>query len=140
MGPLNESDYIVLACIASETDANAVVPLRDVLNRNGAANWTVCPRCSTDDFLHTKNCTLRNCVSGMDEPMTATEALAHKPETKPFTAAECKQLFEDGIKRLTATKMGTVDGVDLIPGPSYHEQLGSPADSNGVYEVTKGKW
>lgn len=59
---------------------------------------------------------------------------------RPFTATERKQLFDDGLKRLTLAKPGTIDGADLIPGPSYHEQLGSPADSNGVYEVTKGKW
>lgn len=62
MEPLNEADYVVLACIASETDADAVVPLRDVLNRNGAANWTVCPRCSVDDFSHAETCSLRLCV------------------------------------------------------------------------------
>lgn len=49
---LSVKDYKILAL------ANELVEIYDVLNRNGAANFTVCPHCHVDDFVHVEGCPL----------------------------------------------------------------------------------
>lgn len=44
---LNAADYLVL--FAADLKLNGAVAR--VLNKNGAANWTVCPSCGVDDWL-----------------------------------------------------------------------------------------
>lgn len=51
---LSEEDYQVLA----EADNLMNGAVGEVLNNNGKAGWTVCPRCRSDDFLHMKGCEL----------------------------------------------------------------------------------
>lgn len=53
-GILGETDYQVL-CFADYLTGGE---LAGVLNRNGCANWTVCPVCHADDFTHVEGCTL----------------------------------------------------------------------------------
>jgi hypothetical protein len=77
MDPLSESDYIKMACINELTESGEFT-LRDVLNRNGCANWTVCPACSVDDFSHTQDCRLRLCVIGLERPAEPYSPLMHE--------------------------------------------------------------
>ena len=53
-GILNADDYLVLQ-LADILADGAVV---GVLNKNGCANWTVCPVCHVDDFSHVDGCRL----------------------------------------------------------------------------------
>jgi len=57
-GLLNKADYITMAL--SNQDDEAVA---SVLNRNGQANWTVCPECRVDDFTHVQGCTINSELS-----------------------------------------------------------------------------
>jgi hypothetical protein len=47
-------DYVLLRDLNLSTKGELAV----VLNRNGAANLTVCPRCRVDDFVHVEGCQL----------------------------------------------------------------------------------
>ncbi len=53
-GPLNDKDYDIL----QRMDIDNAGALAQVLNRNGMARWTVCPKCHVDDFTHVEGCTL----------------------------------------------------------------------------------
>lgn len=53
-GILSETDYLVLQAADIYTDG----AVAGVLNRNGCANWTVCPMCRVDDFTHVEGCAL----------------------------------------------------------------------------------
>lgn len=51
---LSVGDYVALQDCNSESGDI----LCELLNRNGAANWTVCPKCHVDDFTHVEGCEL----------------------------------------------------------------------------------
>lgn len=51
-GLLNKKDYTELY----RADFISRGKVREVLNRNGAANMTVCPLCHCDDFTHVQGC------------------------------------------------------------------------------------
>lgn len=51
---LSKEDYKVL----QNADFESNYAIADILNRNGCANWTVCPECHVDDFSHVENCPL----------------------------------------------------------------------------------
>ena len=51
---LNEDDYLLLQA----ADFALAGEVAGVLNRNGCANWTVCPNCFVDDFMHVEGCEL----------------------------------------------------------------------------------
>jgi hypothetical protein len=46
-------DYMLLSIANEEYNY-----LCRILNRNGAANMTVCPECGCDDFTHVESCSL----------------------------------------------------------------------------------
>ena len=50
----SENDYRTL----QDLDRMSAGALLGVLNRNGAAHLTICPRCHVDDFVHVENCPL----------------------------------------------------------------------------------
>ena len=50
---LSKEDYRILQRINVNDDE-----LTGVLNRNGCANWTVCPECRVDDFSHIEGCSM----------------------------------------------------------------------------------
>lgn len=52
---LSKEDYIIM----QQADTDSEGGITGVLNRNGCANWTVCPECRVDDFSHVKGCPLR---------------------------------------------------------------------------------
>ncbi len=51
---LNVPDYLLLL----QADMYLEAQLSALLNRNGEANWTVCPECRVDDFCHSEDCSL----------------------------------------------------------------------------------
>ena len=51
---LSKEDYLLL----QQADLGAHGTVVGVLNRNGCANWTVCPECRVDDFSHVEGCPL----------------------------------------------------------------------------------
>lgn len=51
---LNDKDYDIL----QRMDIDNAGALAQVLNRNGMARWTVCPKCHVDDFTHVEKCAL----------------------------------------------------------------------------------
>jgi hypothetical protein len=51
---LSKEDYKILEQADIATDGKVA----GVLNRNGCANWTVCPECRVDDFSHSEDCSL----------------------------------------------------------------------------------
>lgn len=51
---LSEADYLILQAADIALDC----AVAGVLNRNGCANWTVCPQCRVDDFCHIEGCAL----------------------------------------------------------------------------------
>lgn len=51
---ISEADYLELQRMDIATEGS----LGDILNRNGHASWTGCPRCSIDDFTHVAGCQL----------------------------------------------------------------------------------
>lgn len=57
-----KDDYIALALISEEFYPN----LGEILNRNGAANLTVCPECGVDDFAHESNCALLKSLDNIE--------------------------------------------------------------------------
>ena len=52
--PLNPLMYGRLALIDEATNGQ----LRKALNDGGLCNWTVCPVCRIDDFVHVEGCKL----------------------------------------------------------------------------------
>jgi hypothetical protein len=52
--PLSIEDYKILEA----ADVASGFELCGLLNRNGCANWTVCPLCHVDDFTHVETCEL----------------------------------------------------------------------------------
>ena len=53
-GLLSAEDYKIM----QQADIVLDGAVAGVLNRNGRANWTVCPECSVDDFTHVEGCSL----------------------------------------------------------------------------------
>lgn len=51
---LSKEDYTEL--FIADLGTNGA--LAKVLKSNGKPNWTVCPTCGVDDFLHVKGCIL----------------------------------------------------------------------------------
>lgn len=51
---VSEADYLELQRMDIATEGS----LGDILNRNGHASWTGCPRCHVDDFTHVDGCSL----------------------------------------------------------------------------------
>jgi len=51
---VSEEDYKVL----QQADIILDGKVARVLNKNGHAFWTVCPKCRVDDFTHIENCPL----------------------------------------------------------------------------------
>jgi hypothetical protein len=52
---LKPEDYKVLY----KADLVSDGAVAQLLNHNGACNWTVCPECKIDDFVHSAGCNLR---------------------------------------------------------------------------------
>jgi len=50
---LSREDYKILGEMEREDPR-----ITSLLNRNGCPNWTVCPECHVDDFVHVEGCTL----------------------------------------------------------------------------------
>ena len=56
---LSKADYLILQKADKAVGgARYEDTLYGVLNRNGCANWTVCPECCVDDFSHVEGCSL----------------------------------------------------------------------------------
>lgn len=51
---LTQADYAIL----QSADIESGGEIADLLNRNGCPNWTVCPLCHCDDFIHSSDCPL----------------------------------------------------------------------------------
>jgi len=51
---LSKEDYTTLFIADMESGDQ----VGRVLNSNGKPNWTVCPTCMSDDFIHFENCAL----------------------------------------------------------------------------------
>jgi hypothetical protein len=72
MNTLSENDYVDLYSV-SDTSAQRDA-LSKALNRHGSGWLTVCPECQLDSFNHSPSCRLRNCDSGLYEPLPADQA------------------------------------------------------------------
>ena len=60
---LSLDDYKIL----QEADILMDGLVAKVLNRNGRANWTVCPECCVDDFTHVEGCAIADDFDHVEE-------------------------------------------------------------------------
>lgn len=73
---LNPADYAALQHLDLRLDG----AIAKLLNRNGCANWTVCPHCSVDDFTHVEGCDLIPPMQEVEEDEGAEPSTVITPE------------------------------------------------------------
>ncbi len=58
---LTRDEYILLVSVETSIDieSDGQIELHEVLNESGLCNFTVCPECMIDDFIHVEGCSIR---------------------------------------------------------------------------------